>query len=443
MRLSSLRFLTVAALFPASFAQAPLQLSLKQAVDLALAPDGNTRVKLAVESIQQAEARSAEARAALLPDVEGAISEQSQTRNLKAFGFTFPNVPILGFTIPTFVGPFDVFDARASVTQSIFDFSSIRGYQAAKVAVEAVKADNRGTRDQVTDQVARAYLTALRAQATLDTAKSNVELSDALLKLSKSLKAAGTGTGIEVTRADVQLANDRQQLIVAENGVESSHLQLLKVIGLRLGNPVELTGALDYVATDPMDAEQALIVANKNRAELQAQHYREESAKLSYSAVKFERLPSVAAYGDYGSSGSTLNDSVPTRTYGASLKIPIFDGGRRDARRAESASQYRQEQIRTQDLRDQVELDVRLALQNLHSSDAEVKAAEDGLKLSENELAQAQRRYKAGITNSIEVTDAQTRLQRARDNRINALYNYNVARIDLGTALGTIRSMLP
>jgi len=375
--------------------------------------------------------------------VEGAISEQSQTRNLKAFGFTFPNVPILGFTIPTFVGPFDVFDARASVTQSIFDFSSIRGYQAAKVAVEAVKADNRGTRDQVTDQVARAYLTALRAQATLDTAKSNVELSDALLKLSKSLKAAGTGTGIEVTRADVQLANDRQQLIVAENGVESSHLQLLKVIGLRLGNPVELTGALDYVATDPMDAEQALIVANKNRAELQAQHYREESAKLSYSAVKFERLPSIAAYGDYGSSGSTLNDSVPTRTYGASLKIPIFDGGRRDARRAESASQYRQEQIRTQDLRDQVELDVRLALQNLHSSDAEVKAAEDGLKLSENELAQAQRRYKAGITNSIEVTDAQTRLQRARDNRINALYNYNVARIDLGTALGTIRSMLP
>jgi outer membrane protein len=273
MRLSSLRFLTVAALFPASFAQAPLQLSLKQAVDLALAPDGNTRVKLAVESIQQAEARSAEARAALLPDVEGAVSEQSQTRNLKAFGFTFPNVPILGFTIPTFVGPFDVFDARASVTQSIFDFSSIRGYQAAKVAVEAVKADNRGTRDQVTDQVARAYLTALRAQATLDTAKSNVELSDALLKLSKSLKAAGTGTGIEVTRADVQLANDRQQLIVAENGVESSHLQLLKVIGLRLGNPVELTGALDYVATDNLDAAQALIVANKNCAELQAQHY--------------------------------------------------------------------------------------------------------------------------------------------------------------------------
>jgi outer membrane protein len=426
------------------FAQPPvLQLNLKQAVDLALAPDGNTRVKLAVESIRQAEARSAEARASLLPDVEGAISEQSQTRNLKAFGFSFPNVPILGISIPTFVGPFDVFDARASVTQSVFDFSSIRGYQAAKVAVEAVKADNQGTRDQVTDQVARAYLTGLRSQAALETARANVELSEALLKLSQSLKNAGTGTGIEVTRAEVQLANDRQQLIVAENGVERSHLELLKVIGLKLDRPVELTGALAYIPNENLDQAQALAAARENRAELKAQQDRQKSAKLSYSGVKYERLPSLAAFGDYGSSGSAINDSVPTRTYGASLRIPIFDGGRRDARRAESASQYRQEQIRTEDLRDQIELDVRLALQSLRSADAEVKAADEGLKLSENELAQAQRRYKAGVSNSVEVTDAQTRLQRARDNRINALYNYNVARIDLGTATGTIRNMLP
>lgn len=437
--------ITSFALFGSSlFAQPPvLQLSLKQAVDLALAPDGNTRVKLAVESIRQAEARSAEARAALLPNIDGAISEESQTRNLKAFGLRFPSIPILGFTIPTFVGPYDVFDARASVTQSVFDFSSIRGYQAAKVAVEAVKADNEGTRDQVTDQVARAYLTGLRTQAALDTAKANVELSEALLKLAQSLKNAGTGTGIEVTRAEVQLANDRQQLVVAQNGVERSHLELLKVIGLKLDRPVELTGTLAYVPIENLDPAQSLASARENRAELKAQTSRERSAKLSYSAVKYERLPSVAAFGDYGSSGSTINDSVPTRTYGASLRIPIFDGGRRDARRAESASQLRQEQIRTEDLRDQIELDVRLALQSLRSADAEVKAADEGLKLSENELAQAQRRYKAGVSNSVEVTDAQTRLQRARDNRINALYNYNVARIDLGTATGTIRSMLP
>jgi outer membrane protein TolC len=121
----------------------------------------------------------------------------------------------------------------------------------------------------------------------------------------------------------------------------------------------------------------------------------------------------------------------------------VFDGGRRDARRAETASQMREERIRTADLKDQIDLDVRLALDSLRSADDQVKTAEEGLGLSEQELAQAERRYKAGVANSVEVTDAQTRLSRARDNRIEALYNYNVARIDLGTAMGTIDSMLP
>jgi len=425
------------------FAQPPvLQLSMKQAVDLALAPDGNTRVKLAQEAIREAQARSMEARSALLPNLDGAISEQNQTRNLKAFGFQFPNIPIPGFTIPTFVGPFDVFDARASVTQTVFDFSRTRTYQASKAAIESVKAENQGTRDQVAGQVARTYLAALRAQATLETAKANVALSDALLKLSQSQKTAGTGTGIEVTRAEVQLANDRQRQIVAQNDVERSHLQLLKVIGLKLESPVELTATLAYVPVASMDVAQALATARSSRAELEAQRHREESAKLSYSAAKLERLPSLGAFADYGSSGSVITNSVPTRSFGASLKIPLFDGGRRDAHRAENASLYRQEQIRGADLRDQIELDVRLALENLHSADAQVKTAEEGIQLAENELAQAQRRYKAGVAIGIEVTDAQTRLDRARDNRISALYNYNLARIDLGASTGTIRGMI-
>jgi outer membrane protein TolC len=419
-----------------------LQLSLQQAADMALAPEGSTRVKLAEEALKQAAARRWEARAALLPDVEGYIQDQSETNNLKAFGFRFTAISIPGFSIPTFVGPFTVLDARTTVNQTVLDLSSIRRYQASKAAVEAVKSDNEGTRDQVTDQVARAYLTGLRTEASLATAKANVELSEALLKLAQSQRAAGTGTGIEITRADVQLANDRQRLLVAENDVERAHLQLLKVIGLRLDIPVELTGRLEYVPMENVEETQALAAARENRAVLKAQGQREENAKLNYSATRLERLPTLGAFGNYGSLGSSINDTLPTRAYGVTLKIPIFDGGRRAARRAESASVYREEKIRTADLRDQVELDVRLALESLRSADAQVKAAEDGLRLAQNELAQAQRRYKAGVTNSIEVTDAQTRLDRARDNRISALYNYNVARIDLSTATGTIQRIV-
>ena len=419
-----------------------LQLSLKQAVQLALAPEGSTRVKLAEEDLKQAESRADQSRAALLPDFEGSLQYQNETANLKAFGFDFTKIPIPGFVIPTFVGPFSVLDARASVNQTVFDFSSIRRYQASKVAVEATKADNEGTNDQVTDQVARAYLAGLRAQASVDTQRANVELSESLLRLAQQQKAAGTGTGIEITRAEVQLANDRQALLVAENDLDRTRLQLLKVIGLKLDNPVELVDRLAYIPMDSVDPAQALATASQHRAELRAQQRREENARLSASATKLERLPSVSAFANYGDIGTSVYSALPTRSIGASVKIPIFDGGRRDARRVESASLFRSESIRTADLRDQIELDVRVAIDSLHSADAQVKAAEEGLTLAENEVAQAERRYKAGVSNSVEVTDAQTRLARARDNRINALYNYNLARIDLGTATGTIQSMI-
>jgi outer membrane protein TolC len=290
--------------------------------------------------------------------------------------------------------------------------------------------------------VARAYLAGLRAQASLDTERANVELSESLLRLAQQQKKAGTGTGIEITRAEVQLANDRQALLVAENDLDRTRLQLLKVIGLKLDNPVELTDRLSYIAMESVEPAQALTTANQHRAELRAQQRREQNARLNFSATKLERLPSVSAFANYGDIGASVWSALPTRSVGASVKIPIFDGGRRDARRAESASQFRQESIRTADLHDQIELDVRVAIDSLHSADAQVKAAEEGLSLAEMEVAQAERRYKAGVSNSVEVTDAQTRLARARDNRINALYNYNLARIDLGTATGTIQSMI-
>lgn len=427
---------------------AVMQLSLKQAVEIALAPEGNTRVRLAEESLKQSEAGANEARAALLPDFESYLQYQNETNNIKAFGFNFSSfIPTALFppgslNFPSLLGPFDLLDVRTTVSQSIFNFSSIRRYQASKVAIEAVKAENEGTNDQVTDEVARAYLGALRAQASLDTARANVELSEALLRLAQQQKTAGTGTGIEITRAQVQLANDRQQALVAENDVDRTQLQLLRVIGLRMDNPVELTAKLEYIPTEAVSPEQALAVAQTHRKELKAQLRREDNARLNYGATKLERVPSVSAFANYGDLGSSLNNALPTRSVGVSLRVPIFDGGKLDARRAESMSQYREQKIRTVDLRDQIELDVRVALDGLKSADAQVKTAEEGLRLSENELAQAERRYKAGVTNSIEVTDAQTRLARARDNRISALYNYNLARIELGAATGTIQSMI-
>jgi outer membrane protein TolC len=430
-----------AILLAGPLAAAPLELSLKRAVQLAMAPEGNTRVQLSGEALKQAQSRSAQARAALLPDLSSAFAAQNQTRNLAAFGIHFTS-PLPGFSIPTFVGPFSTIDARVSAAQSVFDLASIRRYQASKTGVSAAKSDVDGADEQVAAQVARAYLAAIRADADVAVAQANIALSEAVLKQAENQKAAGTGTGIEITRARVQLANDRQRLLVAGNVRRSAVLQLLRAMNLRLDTEIVLTDRLDYVPVDAVTLEAARAQALKQRPDLEAQREREDTARLSASATRMERLPSVAAFGDYGANGTGFDGAVPTRTYGISVRIPIFDGGRRDARRAESASQYRTEKIRTADLKQQVELDVRLALDALHSAEDQVQVAREGLQLAESELTQARRRYDAGVAVTLEVTDAQSRLERARDNQTVALYSYNVARIDLAQAMGAVRKMV-
>ncbi len=422
--------------------RAPVKLTLRQAIDIAVAPEGNTRIQLAAEGVRQAEARSAQARGALLPNFDASVAAQSQTRNLAAFGIQF-NLPFPGFSIPTFVGPYTTVDARITGTQSVFDFSSIRRFQASKAGVRAARADTDSTRDQITAQVAGLYMNALAAQAQVEAAEANVDLAQALATLALNRKNAGTGTGIDVTRAEVQLANERQRLIEARNARRQAQLQLLRGMSMNLDTEIELTDTLSYAPVEDITLKDAVERAVASRPDLKAQQTRQDTARLSYSATKLERVPSVGSFADYGSIGTGLNSAVPTRTYGLALRVPLFDGGRRDARRSEAASQYRQEEIRTNDLKEQIGLELRLALDSLRSAGDQVKVAEEGLTQAEREVAQAQRRFSAGVAGSIETTDAQTRLERARANRISALLAYNLARINLGQAMGAVRQMIP
>src|SRR5579862_9731228 len=250
-------------------AESALPLSLKRAVEIALTPDGSPRVALAEESIKEAEAKRLEARGALLPDLESSVNDRRQTTNLRAYGFNFA-IPIAGLSIPSIVGPFSVFDARATASQTVFDFSTIKRYQQSKVNVEAVKFDFDAAKNQVADQVARAYLTALRADAALETARANVELSQALRTQAVQQKDAGTGTGLDVTRADVQLANDKQRLVVAENDRRRAGLNLMRAMGLKFDAVISLTDKLDYKPVDVGSIADALAAARQMRAELKA-----------------------------------------------------------------------------------------------------------------------------------------------------------------------------
>lgn len=419
----------------------PLTLTLRRAVEIASSPEGSARIQIADESVRQADARSKQQRAALLPNVEGYVAFQNQTRNLAAFGIQL-ETPFPGFHIPTFVGPFSTLDVRATLTQSVFDYATIKRYQSSKVAVSSAKADRLNTSDQVAVTVVRAYLTALKADADVEAVQADVDLAEAVLKQVQQQKAAGTGVGIEVTRARVQLANERQRLLVANNDQRKGHLNLLRAVGLRLDTQIQLDGKLTYEPVSEVTLANATKRALSERSDYKSQQERERSTELSGAATKWERLPSLAALGDYGNIGTDPSSLLPTRTIGFQLRVPVFDGGRRDYRRAEAVSQTRQERTRTRDLHEQIELEVRLALDSLASARDQVEVAQEGLTLSQDELASARRRYSAGVSTSVEITDAQTRLERARNNYVAALYAWNLARVDLAQAQGVIQEVV-
>ena len=293
----------------------PLKLSLARAVELAVSPEGNAHLQLADEGVKQAQSRSAQARAALLPNFDASVGQQNQTRNLAALGIRI-DTPIPGFQFPTFVGPFNTFDVRSSVTQSIFNVSSIRRYQASKAGVSTAKSERGSTEDQVAARVAKAYLAALRAQADIDTVEANVALAKAVLGLAQNQKDAGEGTGIEVTRARVQLSDEEQRLLVAQNDRRRARLQLLREMGIRLDTEFELTDSMTYKAEEPPALEAVKAEALKSRDDWKAQQDRENQARIASSATKMERLPSISGFGDYGSIGSSINNALPTRTYG-------------------------------------------------------------------------------------------------------------------------------
>jgi outer membrane protein TolC len=441
-------------------ARGPLKLTLRRAVQMATSPEGSVRVQIQNENVKQARMRALEVEAGFFPDIESYVSIQSTVRSLAAQGLTDvrlgvtpalesnPLYPLFGpliggIQIPSRSGPFHVLDARGTATQNLFDYSLIKRFKSARATTRGTKQDLNTVDDQVTSQVARAYLSALRADADEEAVEADLNLSQAELTQSQHQKEAGSGTGIDVTRSEVQVANDKQRLLVAKNQQSISHIQLLRTMSLHPTTPIELVDRLEYHPVDTLTPEDAVAQALANRPDLKAQLEREDASKLAAQAVKYERLPTVVAQFDYGTVGPPDILLLPTRDYYGQVRIPIFDGGRRDARRTEAYSQLKQEQLRTTDLRDQIEQDVWTAIDSLKSADEQVKVAEEGFHLAERQLEQARRRFNAGVAGSLEVSDASDKLVRARDNRIQAIYNHNVARFDLGQALGKTASMIP
>ncbi|WP_454064164.1 TolC family protein [Candidatus Nitrospira salsa] len=405
-----------------------LRLSLRDAMQASV--DQNPTVQLFKEQVTQAEHVADTRLGALLPNISGRLSGARRRFFFGSFGGS-----------PSVSRPIDFYEARAALTQSIFSLSLIQRWRAARTGIEVANLDSEVSERDTMATAGLVYLEALRAQKAVQARQADVKLNIELLRLATERKSAGMATSLDVTRARVQLENERQRLLVARNDYNRARLNLIRAIGLSFDVELVLTDELELIPVPKQSAKEALLVARENRIELLAQKRRERLASLTLSSVVSERIPNLEASGDVGLIGTQVPDALTTNNVQVLLTVPIFDGGQREGRISENRSLVRQESIRTQDLNYQVTLEVRDALLTIESAQQQVEVAQLGLKLSLKELDLARERFAVGVATNIEVTNAQTSVAQARDNLIEGLFTFNAARVNLARAQGRLHAL--
>ncbi len=418
---------------PATGPAETLQLTLDQSVALALKQ--NPTAQIAVLTAAQSTQDKDIARAALLPQADLGVSDQVQRINLEAFlGRKIPGFPQHG-------GPFQVFQAGPSFGMPIFDLTLFRRFQAARDIANAGKADSLSTREQVILLVVSQYIGTLRNIADVQASQSRVDLAKALYDQAADLQKEGVGTGIDTLRANVELQNENQRLIQAEANRETSLFGLSRLLNLDPRQKIELADALGFFDTPQPEVEQSIDDGLSTRQEWKSLQEQMRSAEHDKKAASESRLPSLKFQGNWAYTGASSTTGIPTYNYEVSATMPLFSGGRIHAQivRADLGIQKLKEQ--QADLRNQIGLDVKTALINLDSARNEVKVANLGVQLSNEEVDQSRDRFKAGVANNIEVIQAQDSLARANDNQIAALYRFNQARADFARSVGQMEKI--
>jgi outer membrane protein TolC len=370
----------------------------------------------------------------LLPNINADMQEVKQKESLQALGFSGSLFP--GITLPRVIGPFSYFDARVSASQRVFDWKSIQKYRSSVIGESLARFNLKDARDLVVLATGNAYLVAIAGAARVETAQAQVETAKALYDKAVAQQQAGVAPAIDTLRAQVEYQTRQQQLIAATNDYAKQKISLARVIGLASGQEFELTDKAPYEAFPVPDFETALQRAYSFRSDYKAAHERLVAAQLERSAATAGYFPTVDVAGNWGEIGSVPGDVLPTYLLMGTLNIPIFQGGKVHGDVLKAEASLRQAQAQMADVRAQIDQDIRNALLDLKSSGDQVEVAQSSVNLAEQALTQSRDRFSAGVTDNLEVVQAQEALASAHESLISSLYMHNLAKVSYARALG-------
>lgn len=410
---------------------APLALSLREAVDRGLR--ANLGLLVSDSASETARGQRLQALSALLPQVHAQVSQNEEQLNLKTLGF---NIRIPGVNINPISGPFHYTDARAYASWNAFDYSARKNYRAAQENGRAAQLSAMDARDLVVEATASAYLLIVADFSQIEAIRAQVETSRAIYARTVDQQKAGTSAGIDVLRSQVELKQQQQRLLARQNQFDKDKLALSRVIGLPAGQEFDVSESAPFSPLTSLTRDQALSTAMAQRPDYQSSQARVRAAEDAVRAARGERYPTAGITADYGDVGYSPDNSHGTFSVAASAKINLFDGGRisSDVIQADAALKQRRDELA--DLGGQIDYQVRAAFLDIATAAEQVAVAQGNLDLAQQTLVQARDRFAAGVTDNIEVVQAQESVATATDDLISARYAHNVAKVALARALG-------
>lgn len=395
-----------------------------------------------IESSQSsAEVRAQRLRvlSALLPDLSAGAEQAYEDLSLKEIGIKLPPIP--GFPgLPATTGAFGYQDARVTLTQSIYSAELRNQYRAQKKAEQASRFSTKDARDVVVYAVGTAYLQAVASSARIETATAELASAEELDQQTEDRLRSEVSPEIDSIRAQVARQTAEQRLITAMNDFEKDKLTLARITGIPIEQKFTITDAPGYHPLIGTTDELAIAEAFQSRADLRSAQVNVQAAEFSLRAQKGQRLPVISVQANYGGAGVNVGNFSQVYGLAGKISLPIYTGGRIRADIDQAQANLARRQAEYEDLQGRIAYDIRVAWLDVQASDTSVRVAQRNQALAERALEQSRDRYTNGVTNYLEVLQAQEAVTVSSENYIQSVYSFNVAKMALARAMGVAES---
>lgn len=409
------------------------KLSLREAIQRGIA--FNLGAVGLAQAVRESHGQSRVARSALLPNLNADLSEVVEQVNLRALGVRIAS-PVPGLSIPSVVGPFNYFDLRARLSQTVADLTAWNNYRASLETVHANEFFSKDAHDLVVLAVGGAYLQVIAAQARVTSARAQLETANALFQQASERRAVGLVAQIDMNRSQVQVLTQQQRLVSLQNDLAKQKINLARLTGLPPSDTFELTDDVPFAPSPAITLEDALTQALEQRADLKAAQAQVRAAQRAHAAARAERLPSLTFSANYGAIGTNPAQSHGTFSVVGSLNVPIWQGGKTEGDIEQADAVLVQRKAEAEDAVSRIESDVRNAWLDLQAATSQVEVTQKNREVTQENLRLTRQRYEAGVTDNIEVVQSQDAVAAAELDYISSLFAHNVAKLSLARAVG-------